>query len=245
MKLLVGNDIVDLTSSEVKMKYLDQAFINRVLTLREKNELSLSDNPQYLLWQFWSAKEACYKLLKKLKPAFVFSPSQIEIKVVHQIGSDEYAGGSATCLGEDISIFWETTTEYIHAIALHLKLQLNICHESIRKFGLSSFLNKYDVHSKIQMENDNLLNLEKQLFFTEREELSIYSSASRQVRLLAKELLAEQQEWGIEIVREKLVKKFAPPALFQNGVLKKKGDLSLSHDGEYLSSVVSIGRKWC
>lgn len=74
--------------------------------------------------------------------------------------------------------------------------------------------------------------------FSEQELLSIHSSESAAVRVLAKKVLQEHSIDNVQIVRKKLDRKFAPPQAFFNGKAIRGVDLSMSHDGKYVCAAV-------
>lgn len=74
----VGNDIVDLTSSDSREKSRDIRFINRVFTHGEKERITNSANPDGMLWALWAGKEASYKAISKSHPDVSSSPRTYE-----------------------------------------------------------------------------------------------------------------------------------------------------------------------
>jgi len=76
---MVGNDVVDLADPEVVKGPAHPRFDARVFARTERDALRQSGAPQRLRWFFWGAKEAAYKLAKKLDPKIVFSPSRFVV----------------------------------------------------------------------------------------------------------------------------------------------------------------------
>jgi phosphopantetheinyl transferase (holo-ACP synthase) len=74
--ILLGNDVVDLSSPLSVGKAGDDRFVKKVLTLTEQAFLRESGQPDTDLWQFWSAKEAAYKALSRHQPDISFSPAK-------------------------------------------------------------------------------------------------------------------------------------------------------------------------
>lgn len=74
---LTGNDIVDL--SLTKNKHNDKRFLDRVFTPNEKKWIFCQKNKNKAVWKLWSAKEAIYKIQKKLNPIIYFSPISIDV----------------------------------------------------------------------------------------------------------------------------------------------------------------------
>jgi len=76
---MVGNDVVDLRDPEVVKGPAHPRFDARVFARSEREALRQSGAPERLRWLFWGAKEAAYKLARKLDPTVVFSPSRFVV----------------------------------------------------------------------------------------------------------------------------------------------------------------------
>ena len=73
---MVGNDIVDLRDPESRSESLHPRFDTRVFSARERARIAASAEPERLRWKLWAAKEAVYKLVRKLVATTVFSPQR-------------------------------------------------------------------------------------------------------------------------------------------------------------------------
>ena len=76
---MIGNDLVDLRAREASGKSGDARFVARVFTARETELIARSSNPDAALWALWAAKEAAYKVAKKLRPDVIFAHSRYEV----------------------------------------------------------------------------------------------------------------------------------------------------------------------
>ncbi len=85
MKIYVGDDIVDLAAANTNAPEQQARFMARVLSPREQKHLALSANPQQDLWKLWSAKEAAFKIVKKLIPHLVFEHQQFVVTVLGEL----------------------------------------------------------------------------------------------------------------------------------------------------------------
>ncbi len=218
MKIFIGNDIVDLSNPDIVDQHKKERFINRVLDVSEREELYKSDDPKKMLWLMWSGKEAAYKVLKKILPTMVFSHSKIVINFekLPLCGSVQY--GKYT-----ISLRWNTSPSWIHCVAVLKNDEKNL-----------------DV---IEYDIKELTQVSKELdSFNSDELLSIYSSESAGVRNLTKKLLKKHLLDQVQIIRLPLKKKFSPPELYLEESSLKKWDLSMSHDGKYVSCAISKHR---
>jgi len=64
----IGNDVVDLHEDTAPVH---ERFADRVFTSEEKKRITSREN----FWLYWAAKEAAYKMLKRLIPKLVYSPA--------------------------------------------------------------------------------------------------------------------------------------------------------------------------
>ena len=108
---MVGNDVVDLRDLETRARGLHPRFDARVFAGSEGEALKASQAPERLRWRLWAAKEAAYKVARKLDPRVVFSPSRFVVTLddVHQ-GRVSWATGT-------VSVVLHEDGESVHAIA--------------------------------------------------------------------------------------------------------------------------------
>ncbi len=76
---LIGNDVVDLADREALPSPRTSRFDMRVFSEVERHRIEHSGDPILERWSLWAAKEAGYKLLRKLESDAIFSPSRIEV----------------------------------------------------------------------------------------------------------------------------------------------------------------------
>lgn len=76
---MLGNDVVDLGDREVLEGPAHPGFDARVFAPGERATLRSSANAELLRWTLWAAKEAAYKLARKLDPRVVFSPRRFVV----------------------------------------------------------------------------------------------------------------------------------------------------------------------
>ncbi len=113
---MIGNDLVDLGDPELAPERRHPRFDRRVFSRREREVLGASGAPDRLRWIFWAAKEAAYKVARKIDPRTVFSPSRFEVDVdatlkgcVHH-GGDRFelrvdeAGGRIHALASEMTL---------------------------------------------------------------------------------------------------------------------------------------------
>ncbi len=78
---MIGNDVVDLRDRDARPETLHPRFDARVFSPAERLALERSEDPDRQRWRLWSAKEAAYKLARKLDPSSTFSPSRFEVEL--------------------------------------------------------------------------------------------------------------------------------------------------------------------
>lgn len=78
---MVGNDVVDLRDPESAPETLHPRFDTRVFGESERAAIAASEDSGRLRWKFWAAKEAAYKLARKLLPTTIFAPARFEVSL--------------------------------------------------------------------------------------------------------------------------------------------------------------------
>jgi phosphopantetheinyl transferase (holo-ACP synthase) len=106
---MVGNDVVDLRARIVSGPRHPR-FDARVFAPSEHRALRESAEPDALRWKLWAAKEAAYKVAKKLDDAAVWSPVRFVVSLSGGEGSVEHAG-------RDIPVRIQSDAERVHAVA--------------------------------------------------------------------------------------------------------------------------------
>jgi phosphopantetheinyl transferase len=106
---------VDLRDRSVAAGPRHPRFDARVFAPAEHRALRESAAPNPLRWAFWAAKEAAYKVAKKLDGATVWSPLRF---VVHlERGLERDLEGAVEHAGREIPVRVEADAERVHAIA--------------------------------------------------------------------------------------------------------------------------------
>ena len=84
---MVGDDVVDLHDPAIATHHLRTRFLDRVLHPDERAALAVARSPEVLLWSYFAAKEAAYKVAVKRDPSvilahrrFVVSPTLASVR---------------------------------------------------------------------------------------------------------------------------------------------------------------------
>jgi hypothetical protein len=74
---MLGNDVVDLEDSETRPETFRPRFDERVFDPVERRAIAHDPRPHARRWAHWAAKEAAYKLARRIDARFVFSPGRL------------------------------------------------------------------------------------------------------------------------------------------------------------------------
>lgn len=109
---MIGNDIIDLALAKVQSNWKRKGYLDKIFTTQEQLVIFNSDNPESMVWNLWSRKEAAYKIFNRQTGIRAYNPIQFEC-----FGSKEIIGRVHAF---DIVYFSKTeiTTEYIHTICV-------------------------------------------------------------------------------------------------------------------------------
>ena len=75
---MIGNDIIDLRFAETESNWQRKGFLDKQFTSREQVVIKSSEDPFMKVWQFWSMKEAAYKIYTQLTEERFFAPKKFE-----------------------------------------------------------------------------------------------------------------------------------------------------------------------
>lgn len=209
---------------------MDSRFLKKTLTDEEIEIVNLSRNPDTVLWSFWACKEAAYKVIKKSHHEDSFIPRRWSVKIrlqstKHPVPSGAessvrlrnnmgqyhqphtgYQKGQVIIPGrEAVSVYLSSHLSYVHCIASN---SLSALDSSI--WGINILPGRKDG------QNDNLSSLARKCL----------------ARRLAIFLHLSQSD--IKIRRIKNGTELQPPIVYIGG-MRSDIDLSLSHDGRFIS----------
>ncbi len=108
---MVGNDVVDLGDPETRPGARHPRFDARVFAADELAALRASGAPERLRWMLWAAKEAAYKVARKLDPRTVFSPPRFAVQL------EASGAGAVRHPGGLLPVRIEVAADRVHAIA--------------------------------------------------------------------------------------------------------------------------------
>jgi phosphopantetheine--protein transferase-like protein len=108
----IGNDLVWLADPQNLGRHADRLLLQRVLTPAERLLVTISADPDRMLWSLWAAKEAAYKAWSRDEPGAPFSPVSFEVV-------PEPRKKNATVRRGDwsIPVTWQQGPDWVHAVA--------------------------------------------------------------------------------------------------------------------------------
>jgi phosphopantetheinyl transferase (holo-ACP synthase) len=107
---MIGNDVVDLAQRGTQPGAQHPRFDARVFSERER-ELIAGDATQRVRWVLWAAKEAAYKVAKKLDRSVVWAPARFEVSL------ESREAGSVRHGEREFALRVEVRDAYVHALA--------------------------------------------------------------------------------------------------------------------------------
>ena len=75
---MIGNDIIDLAFARKESNWQRKGFLDKIFTPKEQLLISNSQNPETMVWNLWSRKEAAYKIYNRLTQKRAFIPKHLE-----------------------------------------------------------------------------------------------------------------------------------------------------------------------
>ena len=224
----VGVDVVDLRDRRCVGKEHDARLLSRVLNDVEQRALASAADPDAALWRLWSAKEAAFKVVSKVRgapPAFVHTAFRVDLPgplTKNDLGSVEW---------EEISVFirWHEMPGRVAALAWN-----GVAADVPLEWAWGAAA---DLDPEPTASMDALL-----LKLSERERRPVHSRNSALVRLAARAALARAlgvDEARIEVVCGEGPKGRVPPEALIDG-RAAPADVSLSHHGEWLAWAIRL-----
>ncbi|WP_299519739.1 4'-phosphopantetheinyl transferase superfamily protein [Winogradskyella sp.] len=75
---MVGNDIIDIELAKTQSNWQRPRYLDKLFTSKEQDLIERSEEPNIMVWQLWSMKEAAYKLYTQLHPSRFYNPKAFE-----------------------------------------------------------------------------------------------------------------------------------------------------------------------
>ncbi|WP_108869138.1 4'-phosphopantetheinyl transferase superfamily protein [Aquimarina aquimarini] len=128
---MIGNDIVDFQVATQQSNWQRRGWLQKIYTGVEQHYILTSENPETLIWKFWSMKEATYKAHQR---RFGFSPRynpksfECTLKNKVNVDSEQY----------DLNV--QVFKYYVHSIAFTSKVS----------YTTAVYKNEREIYTKIK-----------------------------------------------------------------------------------------------
>ena len=109
---MIGNDIVDLALARKESNWKRNRYLDKIFTKEEQLLITESGNPEVMVWNLWSRKEAAYKIYNRQTGIRGYFPIQIVCL---------YESSTFGTVSIDGNIYYTQTTisdDTIHKIAV-------------------------------------------------------------------------------------------------------------------------------
>jgi phosphopantetheinyl transferase (holo-ACP synthase) len=110
---MVGNDVVDLCDRDADMATYRGGFDARVFTWDEQMQIDKASESSHQRWRLWAAKEASYKLARRLDSKTIFAPRKFEVQ-------PDVTDAQVMVIHNDARYFvgFTESSRHIHAVAV-------------------------------------------------------------------------------------------------------------------------------
>jgi phosphopantetheinyl transferase (holo-ACP synthase) len=82
---MIGNDIVDLDVARAQSNWRRKGFLDKIFTIKEQRIILDCENPELLVWNLWTRKEAAYKIFNRSTHIRGFIPLRLECNVINEL----------------------------------------------------------------------------------------------------------------------------------------------------------------
>lgn len=113
---MIGNDIIDLALAKKESNWKRKGFLEKLFTVNEQFMISNSDNPEIMIWNLWSRKEAAYKIYNRQTQVRAYIPIQLECFDIEIKGGIIY--GKVSCYDSTYYTKTTITADYIETNAV-------------------------------------------------------------------------------------------------------------------------------
>ena len=129
---MIGNDIVDLALARKESNWKRNRFLDKIFTVKEQLLIADALNPEIMVWNLWSRKEAAYKIYNRETGIRAYFPLQLECFYENEIL------GSVSIKGNRYFTKTIISDEFIYTIAVVNKDNF----EAVKKLNLNDSIKK-------------------------------------------------------------------------------------------------------
>lgn len=89
---MIGNDVIDISATRQESNWKRKGFLQKLFTEKEFQFILEGNDPEFLVWLIWSAKESAYKIIHRRHQKMFFSPKKFEFLEDHFSNQNGIAG---------------------------------------------------------------------------------------------------------------------------------------------------------
>jgi phosphopantetheinyl transferase (holo-ACP synthase) len=144
---VIGNDVVDLVLAKKESNWQRKGFLDKIFTKNEQVLIHKALDPEIMVWNLWSRKEAAYKIYNRETGIRGYFPLQLECDC------SDYKTGTVRIKG--LVYYTETTidSDCIYTIAV----AQNIIFNQIKTIPLDTLIEKINGIPFLKEEETQLL----------------------------------------------------------------------------------------
>jgi phosphopantetheinyl transferase (holo-ACP synthase) len=134
---MIGNDLVDLLEAARKSNWRRRGFLEKVFSEDEQRFILDAEDPEEVVWLFWSMKEAAYKIHSRLMGQRTFAPAFL-VCTLGWIGTLEAQGTVIV----DQQVYYTVSSiqeKYIHTLAAQSRERLQTIRVEIHDQPLENY----------------------------------------------------------------------------------------------------------
>ena len=121
---MIGNDIVDLALARKESNWKRKGFLDKIFTRNEQLLILTAKNPDVMVWNLWSRKEAAYKIYNRETKIRGYFPLQLECFDLDSF--DGVAFGKVAIKNQIYYTKTEVSSEFVHTIAVENVSNFNV-----------------------------------------------------------------------------------------------------------------------
>lgn len=135
---MLGNDVVDLRLAKIQNNWKRQNYLSKIFVPSEQHLIYGSQNPEIVVWQLWSMKEAAYKTVNRNTGVRFYGPKEF---VCNLLPNNIWGNGTVQYQRETFLTHSFLKADYVHSLCLSLDAHP----EQIRVIPLENKGNYQDV----------------------------------------------------------------------------------------------------
>jgi len=126
--MMIGNDIVDLQLAARESNWQRPGFLQKLFSSREIHDIQSAEDPNRMVWLYWSMKETAYKCISRMVSKRFYAPIQLICAL--ESHSKGQVTGTVRYGKLQIHTISDVTEEYISTFTKHP--DINTYHETLQ-----------------------------------------------------------------------------------------------------------------